>query len=456
MIDFSIIFVIQLLLMIVGYLVTVLMGVKNKVESLGLSYLFGSGLITLLFLANHFFLNIALGPLNFLLSVSVSLILLIILIIFYSKQKEIISFNPLLLKKNISSFNCFEKLILSFLILILGYTLLENYVWPVTTWDSLALYDFRARVMAEDGNMLAGVKLGYFFQYPPYTSLLHVFGYMFGAERVKVVYSFIYFSLITVFYSLIKRNQKRWVALLGALMMSVDIFIFRHATMAYTNLAYVVFLSLGLIYLGFWLHSSNKKELLVGSILVALSTWIRASDPFWYIGLIIIVIGIIKNKKQIKQGVGLILATIGIYKFWDVFVKSLNLINSKKISREAIYINALFGGTEVYLNLLKSIPEIFLYFAQNLLSTIGYLLPIVFFTIYYDFKKQNTLNRYLYFFIILSLLFILIGIIIFSLFYESWNRIDDSLQRMSMVLIPIIIFTIFNSSIWKKNAFKKK
>ena len=65
-IDVLVIFTIQFLLMIVGYLISILIGVKSKIESLGLSYLLGSGLITLLFLNNHFFLNISLGSLNLL------------------------------------------------------------------------------------------------------------------------------------------------------------------------------------------------------------------------------------------------------------------------------------------------------------------------------------------------------------------------------------------------------
>jgi hypothetical protein len=452
-IDVLVIFTIQFLLMIVGYLISILIGVKSKIESLGLSYLLGSGLITLLFLNNHFFLNISLGSLNLLVSIVSSIICLVILIFSFKKQSHISFFNWKLFKNNFNNLKYVEKLILYFLILVLSYSLFQNYLSPITDWDSLALYDFRAKVIAVEGSMLEGINLGYFFQYPPYTSFLHVFGYIFGAERVKIVYSFIYFSLLTVFYSLLRRNQKSWVALLGTLLLSVDTFIFRHSTIAYSNLSYVTFLSLGIIYLNFWLFSSRKKELFVGSFLVAISTWIRASDPFWYIGLLIIILGTLKNRKEVKQSLLSSLMLLGIYRYWDTFVLSLNSSNLKKISREAKYIEIL-SQNNIYLNIMELISEAMIYYWKNLSSVIGYLVPLLFFTIYYDFKNKNSLNKYLYMSLATILLIILFGTIIFSLSFETWNQIPGSFQRMSMILIPILIFIIFNSSIWKTNIFE--
>lgn len=451
--DFLIIISIQLLLMIIGFLVTILVGVKDKLEALGLSYLFGSGLITILFLINHFIFNIDLNGINFLLAIIVSLVLLTFAIVLSKKRISLIKIKKL--KNGFNNVSCFEKFIIVFLLLILGYTFLENYIWPITDWDALALYDFRARVMSTTGNMSEGVELGYFFQYPPFTSFLHVFGYIFGSERVKIVYSFIYFSLLMTFYSLLKKTQANYVALLGVLMLGIDAFVFRHATMAYTNLSYVAFISLGLIYLTFWLNNSSKKDLLVGGILVGLSTWVRASDPFWYIGILIILFGLIKKKKQIRVGASLILGTVLIYKFWDYFVATIN-ISSNTQNRESLYLKVLTGDIQYYLNIIKSIPMIIIYFWDNVIIIIKHLLPLTIFTIYYDFKNKNNLNIISYILLIISWIMIFAGIIVFSLFYETWDLIGESLQRMSMVLIPLVIFIIYNSSIWKENVFKNK
>ena len=309
--------------------------------------------------------------------------------------------------------------------------------------------------MAINGNMLEGVELGYFFQYPPYTSFLHLFGYIFGDERVRIVYSFIYFSLIATFYSLLRRTQLRWITLIGSLMLSVDTFIFRHSTMAYTNLSYVVFLSLGLIYLSFWFLFSKKKDFLVGAMLVGLSTWVRASDPFWYIGILIIIAGTIKNKKNYLLSLGAILGSVGIYKFWDYFVKGIN-ITSDASSRETRYLDSIMNNNGVILKIIQTLPEIIIYFSNNLFYVIGYLIPIFFISIYYDLKNKNKLNIFLYIVVGVSIVLILVGIIIFSLFYDTWNQIADSLQRLSMVLIPLMIFLIFNSEAWKSQDVKNK
>lgn len=454
-IDFMTIIAIQILLMVVGYFIASLLGVKKKLEALGLSYLLGSGLITILFLINHFLFKLDLGAINFLLSAVGSVLALIFISIKLKRKNDLFNFKFNKFLQILKELSCIEKFILIFILLLVGYTMLENYVWPITDWDALALYDFRARVMAITGNMREGVELGYFFQYPPFTSFLHVFGYIFGTERVKIVYSFLYTSLLIIFYSLLKRKQNRLISLVGTLLLAVDTFIFNHSIMAYTNLAYVVFISIGLVYLIFWLEKFNRTDLMVGAILVALSTWVRASDPFWYLGILIIIFGLIKSKKNIKIGMVLIIFTIILYKFWDSYVSTVNII-SQNSSRESVYLQVLLTNSDHLSSLIKSIPEILVYFWQNVINVINYLLPLGIFTFFYDLRNKNLINIYIYLTLMISLFLILIGIFIFSLYYQTWNMIGDSLQRMSMVLIPLIVFAIFNSSIWKEKIFESK
>lgn len=447
---------IQFFLITIGYLITLLIGVKNKIEALGLSYLFGSGLITLVFLLNHFFLNLALDKFNLFTSIIISLLVLILLIYSSKKMPSLLCIPKIdNLKKKIKSLSSLEKIVLITLVGVIGYTFMENYVWPITSWDSLALYDFRARVIANRGNMLEGLELGYFFQYPPYTSFLHVFGYIVGTHRVKIVYSFIYLSLLIGFYSLLRRRQSRLLSLVGTLSLAVDRFILGHSILAYTNLSYVVFLSLGLLYLVFWLNKPKKQDLLIGTLLVAFSTWIRASDPFWYLIIFIFLFGIAKYKKFIVDSIFSLMLVLGVYKFWDTFVGNIK-ISTTGGSREQKYLEALSGGKVMIIGLIHQSTEIIFYFVRNMRITIGYLLPVALLSLFYDWKNKNKFNLYLFLFILLSLLIIIGGIVIFSLFYETWNQIDDSLQRLSMPLIPLIIFAIFNSSIWKENAFEKK
>jgi hypothetical protein len=447
------ILVIQFILIVVGYLITQLLNITNKIESIGLSYLFGSSLITILFLINHFLFKVSLGPENFLISV-VSSIIVMYLLLLYNKKAFSVSFSPKYFLNRLNDLNCLERMFITIIVLIVGYTLSENYFWPITDWDAIALYDFRAKVISIQGNMLEGTRLGYFFQYPPYTSFLHVFGYIFDTSRVKIVYSFIYLSFLLVFYTLLRRKQPRFISILGVLFLSLNTQILTHATMAYTNLSYVSYISIVLIYLTFWLYEKKRQDLIIGMILIAMSTWVRATDPFWYLGLLILFIGMFKNKKDIKYIITLFIITIFTYKFWDIYLKTLPNPTIRSASRESLYLELLFNKT--IFSKLSNIPEVLLYFYNNVIVNIKYLLPLSIFTVYYDFKENNKLNLYFYILFVISLLIIVLGIFVFSLFYETWNLIGDSLQRLSMVIIPIFIFIIFNSSVWKEDVFKNK
>ena len=259
------------LLIIVGILASITIGVKQKTEIIGLSYLLGSSIISIVFLLFHWFLNLKLDQPNFLLSVFLNIILLSSFIIISKKTKELtnlIKSNKKKIKVNLS---ITEKCFFITIILLVAYSFLENYFWPITDWDAIAFYDFRARIMALNGNMLEGVELGYFFQYPPYTSFLHVFGYIFGTERVKIVYSLIYSSFLIVFYSLIRRKQTRSLSLILTLMLASTPMIFEHSTMAYSNLAFTSFFSIGIIYLWFYSNEGMLKDLVIGDCLLGLA-----------------------------------------------------------------------------------------------------------------------------------------------------------------------------------------
>jgi len=62
-------------------------------------------------------------------------------------------------------------------------------------------------------------------------------------------------------------------------------------------------------------------------------------------------------------------------------------------------------------------------------------------------KNWNVLIKYLTLVVLLCLIFV--GTLITSLWLESWNRIGDSLARMSMFLIPLLLYIIFSSPSWK-------
>ncbi len=441
-----------------GYLMALVLGIKNKIEAVGIAYLLGSGAVSLLFLLNRWLFGLALDGGNFVLSLV--MVLAVCLLIIHRREGSFNSLidglklsRPVSLEKIVS----FENLLVTMLLIIFSYSFLQNYFLPITDWDSLALYDFRAKVIERTGEMSEGIELGYFFQYPPYTSFLHSFSYIFGIERAKVAYSFIYGSLLMGFYALLKRRQKKWVALLGALTLATDISIFEHSIIAYNNLAYLTFIALGLIYLWFWLLDSQKKDLLVGVLLVGLSTWVRASEPFWALAAVIILLKIFRERKQFRLGILSLLSLWLIYKFWGAYTKHLYVLYNDQVALEKkSVVEKLLARQHSVAAVIGNFKQVTLYFWENVLAVIRPLAPVLGLSVLADLYEKNKNNLLLL--IVFLGLFVMIwaGTYVFSLFYDTWDLIGGSLQRVSMPLIPLACFLIFNNSMWNKKLIEKR
>lgn len=443
---------IQIFLMLCGSLVVHAIGVKKRLEVLGLSYLFGSVIVTFVFFLFHWILNLKLDKINFFLSVLVIILVSFFVIIIRKKQSFLLDFF------NIEKINfdfklgTTERVLFGLIIFLVGYSFFENYFWPITDWDALAFYDFRARVMALNGDMIEGIKLGYFFQYPPYTSFLHVFGYIFEAERVKVVYSFIYASMLLTFYNLLSEKQGKFVSLLFTLILASTPIIFEHSVTAYSNLSYTAFFSLGLIYLWKYYDDSLLKNMIIGSFLVGASSWIRSTETFWLIPIVLLIAKMIKNKNNI------IMTFLGIFwinipnRIWRLFLSDLNTKSSIVItdtqSDSTSFILDFFAKKWGVLELFFQTFEVIKFLVINLSSDYSLLL-ILLFLVFFNSGRKNTHQ----FLSLLGLLIIVIGgTFIFSFTFATWNLIGGSVVRMSMIFIPLILYVV-GSNLKIRNSF---
>lgn len=433
---------VQFVLMIVGSLASVLLGVKDKLETLGLAYLLGSGIVTILFLLFHWFFGFHLDRLNFFVSFISASVILFLLILITNKLKVLTQL--FIIKKSDFdlSLTTIEKSIIAIIILLVGYGFLENYFWPVTDWDALAFYDFRAIVIAKTGSMMEGIELGYFFQYPPYTSFLHAFGYLFGAERVRIIYSFIFISLILNFFILVRRRQDQLVSLFSILVLTSTPLFFEHSTVAYTNLAFSAYFSLGIIYLWFYHDKGILKDLLIGGLLIGISTWIRSTEPFWLVALFLILLGLMKFKKYYFQSFFSIFFLSFPNRLWRYYLDYLDTISIIKFSSTKTHsmqaVTSFLYSDIGVADLIWRIIEVTYYLISTLspfFSLIFLLYLIVFIN---DFKSK----------VIESLtIFLLIGVVwggtlIFSFTFDTWDMIGGSIVRMCMIFIPLFIYLI--------------
>jgi len=341
---------------------------------------------------------------------------------------------------------------------------IQNLFWPITDWDAMALYDFRARVVAETGSFSLGRELGYFYQYPPFTSLLHTSVYVLGFQRAKIWYSFLYGSFLLVFFSLSRKQTSISLSLFATLTLAVNPLISEHAIIAYTNLAYTMFLGLGIIYLWQWFADKNMQTFILGSVLIAASSWVRSSEPFWLVGVVLL-IGIVflsVKHKMLRNFAAAVLGVAFIFwvrAIWPSFTEPFLSATTEHfeltsdVNTGAEMISQAPGLSEYFKIFLSSgssmlfihLIEVSTYFTENVAPVFGlYLMPGMV-LLFFDIKRKQYRSLLHWTTTIVYIFLIFLGTFLFSFTFDSWNEIGGSANRMSMFLIPLFIFSIFTS-----------
>lgn len=363
--------------------------------------------------------------------------------------------------KQLKSWSTTEKILLGVIATLVAGTLAQNLFWPVTDWDALALYDFRARVVAETGSFAKGTELGYFFQYPPFTSLLHTMLYLTGVNYAKVWYSLIFTALIVGVYTMLRKRSTRLIALIGALLTAVNPMFFEHATVAYTNLSYALFLILGTLYGLEWYRSKATYTGILAGVFVAGSTWVRSTEPLWVVGLLLIcVVGaaVTLQKKRWQNIVVVFLGVVTVLllkQLWPTYVGSLSqgVAQSTPILSESIkstfghsYYFRAFGNQPVTI-LWERLLAVFEYFRAYIFPVFAvYAVPLIA-LLFLDFKQQK--KQWLEWGALVAYIAIIfLGTFLFSFSDGSWDQIGGSAQRMSMFLIPLCIVLLVGNGAW--------
>ena len=339
-------------------------------------------------------------------------------------------------------------------LLVIGLNnFLLNWYWPIVDWDALALYDFRGMVLAKEGTFDRGKELGYFFQYPPFTSILHGINHVFKIDQVKIWYSLIFGAYILLFYRLLRQHTTRFVALIGTLILTTTSTLMLHSRMAYTNLPYSLFLSLGYLYLISWFSQAKKNHLLIGAFFVASSTWVRSSEPFWFLGLILIVLGVIRHRKYIWWS---FFACLGVIFFKYPWILYLDLLYATKVSNPVLNVLSLAGTTRFSSEeFLARCWGVGLFFFQILKGIIKPYLIALLITAWVAISGRQYLKMFYLVSLVIQILAIYAGILVFSFQFPDWSTIPDSAARMSMFLVPQFIFVIMLNDFWRINIATK-
>ena len=275
-------------LAIPGFFVNlIILGKKRMGEALALSWISGSIVFTLAIYLLNYYLNIKLDLAT---SVCVFVGLTILSLLFAYKN---FSFKPAL------KFSLFWLFIPVFI---------TSLFFPVVDWDAVTLFDFRSRILLDNGFIRETLAKMPFPKYPMYTSLLHYWAYISGLWTAMPIYPLFIISLVAGVYFVAKRLFSRTISLFLALACLFAPKIFESSFVAYTNLPYTVVLILGSLYIYLWIKYKNWQDLLIGIIFSASTFWVR-SFPFGIVnfGLILLAVPIIKKYSKIIAIISLIL-----------------------------------------------------------------------------------------------------------------------------------------------------
>ena len=290
---------------IFGFGITFLFDINfRKLERFALSILLGFGVQTL-FMFIFYLFGLGFTLMNTLLEMFILSTPIYLLCIFLGRWPKIKNFWLTIfsfrnLKKElvtIVSSNPEEKIFIIFVLGLLLVSLIIGTYFPVSGWDSLVLYDFRAVTFVATGGMADGIARGYFFGYPLMTSLAHTWMY-FVKGNPHVFYWGIYLAFIVVIYECLKSFLGSVTTKITTLVLITLPFVFTGSYFDYTNFPYLVYIVTSVLYIIRFSKDRKSGYLILASILVGLSTWIRETEPFWIVNLLAIITVIIPGYRK--------------------------------------------------------------------------------------------------------------------------------------------------------------
>lgn len=340
--------------------------------------------------------------------------------------------------------NRVEQTVFFLIVVLLCYVAVMNLFWPHTDWDAITLYDYRAHVLLEVGSLrplFTTIQDIYLISYPWHTSVLFLQQYMLGAWNGMALFSFLTVSLLLSFFSLIESSMGRFHAYIASLAVLSVPMLFAHTMIAYTNFPYMVYWGLGVCSLLSWISTKRSKMVVVGSLLIAGSLWIRQSEPFWIIAVLLLLYGCL-SLRQWKACLWL-LPILVVWRGWNHYVHGVlkQVLPSTSVEL-ATYEK---GGS-----LLNSLAE-FLDMPRwgNVLEHVGrYAVPLwggwlVLFILLLIGQRRSR-NQFPS---ILAVSACVAAIVIGTYLFANntyWQEIIDSFQRLLLFAFPVFVYSTFS------------
>ena len=138
---------------------------------------------------------------------------------------------------------------------------------------------------------------GSYMTYAPMVQLSYAFVYLLGAETSKLVPALMYLSLLIAFYGSMQRVTGPTGAAVATFFVLITPEMIAFSSLSATNVIHAATASSGIIYIALWLKCRERKDLYLGSLLLAVNIWTR-SEGIVFIGaaLAVVFADVLRNR----------------------------------------------------------------------------------------------------------------------------------------------------------------
>jgi len=378
--------------------------------------------------------------------VIVSVLLLLLLLLVTNKKKEVENFNIDAIKSFLS--NKHKMVVMIATIVLFSLVLIVTCFWPITEWDALTLYDFRGRLFSY-GYLLGDLAFldsfdsynpGYYFSYPPATSLMHASYYLIGSNYPQVMYPVLFFSLAAFFFSSLSRHVSSIVSIVLSLsLVSVPLLI-NHSMIPYTNLPYAFFYFVSVVYILRFFTDDKWYLLYISSLFLAASSWIRFVEPFYLVNLITLFCIFIYKKNKIGAIFLYALPVLAVRFLWNnvqSHYAEVSFLNNFDVH---IFLNDLIPSS--ILN-FKMVSTTYLNFIILNISIFWLLLINTLISLERFAKDKFSDGNILICMIYLDLSVIFVGTLVIGVLIPGRSEIYNSIQRFGIFIYPQVYYLSF-------------
>lgn len=422
---------------------------KDVMAQIAYSFMVGYGIINLIFTLN---ITLGYGFNNYLAYIIMGMG--IIHFIFSLKRYSLIGIKNAI--QNVNKLIINNKLICTALLIGIS-AIIFSANWPVRDWDSIALYDFRAKVFAQglrmedlQNVMSSNYYYRYYFVYPYMTSIAHAWTYIFNATTPIPIYAGFYVSIILLFLNFAhnaKNKINSQLKIYGTIFLVIPIVvaltpeILSHTSVAYTNLPYTAFFLASLIplvNLNFDKLNEEKniyQNYFLSALMLSSAVLTRFTEPFYISVIMVAIFQAIKYRK---------ILLVFIYPFIIYMIRKL-------------WMSYVTFGDELS---IKAIPSVianfnldFFYQVEKFLLShylVNISMPLFIMCIFFlaHLVKTKKLDPLFIVFWGINIGILFIGGFFFAARLDIWKDIGGSAERMVMVLIPVFYY-------WALYLFRK-